>query len=141
MINLYRWSITFYHYLLNAIKLRNWKTKQTDLAIHCYKKKLPEKLSHVLSLLVPSILLGQSVKKLEWLLGKTEWGKWIELSGEKVGLHYFYGINKSSVKLVTCYLNIIWLNIWAFRKISLYWRKILWIMWVLKNTECVMMIL
>ena len=67
LINLYRWSITFYHYLLNTIKLSNLKkqtNKQTDLAIHCYKKNLPEKLSHVLSLLGPSILLGQSAKKI-----------------------------------------------------------------------------
>ena len=114
MINHYRWSIIFYHYLLNVIKLSNWKKKQTDLAIHCCKKKLPEKLSHelshVLSLLGPSILLGRSAKKLECDKGKLN---------EEIGSNYVnYGINKSSIKGTTCYLNIIWLNIWAFRKFS-----------------------
>ena len=46
------------------------------------------------SLLGPSISLGQSAKKIGMSVGK-----WIELSGEKVGLHYFYGINKSSIKV------------------------------------------
>ena len=98
------------HYLLKVIKLSNWKKKQTDLVIHCCKKKLPEKIVTCTFTQVP-VFCSVDLQK-NWNVDK---GK----LNEEIGSNYVnFGINKSSIKGTTCYLNIIWLNIWAFRKFS-----------------------
>ena len=141
MINLYRWSITFYHYLLNVIKLSNWKKEANWPRNSLLQVEAATKIV-TCTLLGPSILLGQSAKKkLECLLGKTEWGKWIELSREKDSLAKRPDTNKSGIKVI---LVISILYDWIFEpsvKISsiggrFYGSCVYW-----KNTECVMLIL
>ena len=89
LINLYRWSITFYHYLLNAIKLSNLKkNKETNkLTSNSLRRRSCQKNCHMyFSLLGPSTLLGWSAKKLECDKGKLN---------EEIGLNYMSIIGRS----------------------------------------------
>ena len=88
LINLYRWSITFYHYLLNAIKLSNLKKTQTNkLTSNSLRRRSCQKNCHMyFSLLGPSTLLGWSAKKLECDKGKLN---------EETGSNYMSIIGRS----------------------------------------------
>ena len=86
VIKLYRWSITFYHYLLAKQLLKKYK-QPNKLTSNSLQRRSCQKNCHMyFSLLGPSTLLGWSAKKLECDKGKLN---------EEIGSNYMSIIGRS----------------------------------------------